>query len=142
MKQLAIDMIKSLFYVNLIFDTKVSNFVLPNWSIFLRYEIDLFLALGSEIQLHSVFIKFWFSWQMSFSLIKGARHTFASSAGRDTANPTAMLLCAANMLKHMHLEYHGDLIAKSVEKVIKSGKVNVYYDHFLYFLPLNLVIYP
>ncbi len=36
-----------------------------------------------------------------------------------------MLLCAANMLRHMHLEYHGNLISNAVEKVIKAGKVNI-----------------
>lgn len=53
----------------------------------------------------------------------GARHAFASSVGRDVANPTAILLCSANMLKHMNLEYHGQLIKSAVEKVIKAGKV-------------------
>jgi len=53
----------------------------------------------------------------------GARHAFAGSVGRDVANPTAILLCASNMLKHMNLEYHGDLVRNAVEKVIKAGKV-------------------
>lgn len=34
-------------------------------------------------------------------LFKGARHTYAQMAGRNVANPTAMLLSAANMLDHI-----------------------------------------
>jgi len=52
----------------------------------------------------------------------GARHSYSGMQGRDVANPTAILLCAAKMLKHMHLEFHGQLIQDSVEKVIKAGK--------------------
>lgn len=55
--------------------------------------------------------------------LQGARHSAANLAGRDVANPTAILLCAANMLKHMHLEFHSKLIQDAVEKVIKAGKV-------------------
>lgn len=34
-----------------------------------------------------------------------------------------MLLCCANLLKHLHLDAHGDALVKAVEKVIKEGKV-------------------
>ncbi|XP_074640846.1 isocitrate dehydrogenase [NAD] subunit beta, mitochondrial-like [Tubulanus polymorphus] len=53
----------------------------------------------------------------------GARHPYAQAVGRDIANPTAMLLGAASMLKHMHLEFHSDMIVNSIMKVIKAGKV-------------------
>lgn len=53
----------------------------------------------------------------------GARHAFAEQVGRNSANPTAMLLCAAKMLHHLNLEYHSDLIKKAVEKTIRDGKV-------------------
>jgi isocitrate/isopropylmalate dehydrogenase len=33
----------------------------------------------------------------------GARHPFSTGAGRNIANPTAQLLSAANMLKHLNL---------------------------------------
>ena len=32
---------------------------------------------------------------------QGARHTFAQMAGRNVANPVAMLLCACDMLEHL-----------------------------------------
>ena len=32
---------------------------------------------------------------------QGARHTFAQMAGRNVANPVAMLLCSCDMLKHL-----------------------------------------
>ena len=45
------------------------------------------------------------------------------------ANPTAILLCASHMLKHMNLEHHGNLIKAAVEKVVKTGKVgNLFSD--------------
>jgi isocitrate dehydrogenase (NAD+) len=52
----------------------------------------------------------------------GARHSFATAAGRNIANPTAMLLCSANLLKHINLGTYGQRIESAVYKVIKSGK--------------------
>ncbi|NXD55774.1 IDH3B dehydrogenase, partial [Corvus moneduloides] len=78
----------------------------------------------------------------------GARHPFAQAVGRNIANPTAMLLSASNMLRHLKyvlgcqgefwggseglipcfplfssLEYHSNMISDAVKKVIKGGKV-------------------
>ncbi|XP_065174337.1 probable isocitrate dehydrogenase [NAD] subunit beta, mitochondrial [Atheta coriaria] len=53
----------------------------------------------------------------------GARHTFAEAVGKNVANPTAMLLCAAKMLHHVNLPAYGSMIRNSVEKVLKDGKV-------------------
>lgn len=54
--------------------------------------------------------------------MKGARHAFATAAGRNIANPTAMLLCSANLLKHINLNSYGQKIENAVYKVIKAGK--------------------
>ncbi|CAL4108979.1 unnamed protein product [Meganyctiphanes norvegica] len=56
----------------------------------------------------------------------GARHTFQEATGKNVANPTAMLLCAANMLNHINLQYHGNIIRNAVARVIKAGKVKTY----------------
>ncbi|KAJ8395584.1 hypothetical protein AAFF_G00030650 [Aldrovandia affinis] len=53
----------------------------------------------------------------------GARHPFAQAVGRNIANPTAMLLSSANMLRHLNLEYHSNMVSEAVKKVIKQGKV-------------------
>jgi len=53
----------------------------------------------------------------------GARHAFAESAGKNQANPTAILLCATNMLYHLGLTKHADMIRAALKRVIKSGKV-------------------
>lgn len=53
----------------------------------------------------------------------GARHAFATAAGRNIANPTAMLLSSANMLHHLNLHSYADKIEQAVGKVIRSGKV-------------------
>ncbi|XP_073648898.1 isocitrate dehydrogenase [NAD] subunit beta, mitochondrial isoform X2 [Tursiops truncatus] len=55
--------------------------------------------------------------------MQGARHPFAQAVGRNIANPTAMLLSASNMLRHLNLEHHSNTIADAVKKVIKVGKV-------------------
>lgn len=34
-----------------------------------------------------------------------------------------MILCAANMLNHLHLTEHGQALRRSVEDVIREGKV-------------------
>lgn len=52
----------------------------------------------------------------------GARHPFAQAVGRNIANPTAMLLSSANMLRHLHLTREGELLSKAVTKVVNSGK--------------------
>lgn len=54
--------------------------------------------------------------------LKGARHAFATAAGRNIANPTAMILTSANLLKHLNLNLHAQRIENAVFKVIKSGK--------------------
>jgi len=53
----------------------------------------------------------------------GARHAFAESAGKNQANPTAILLCASNMLVHLKLDNYATQIRRAVEKTIKEGKV-------------------
>jgi len=53
----------------------------------------------------------------------GARHAFAESAGRNMANPTAMLLCAANMLSYLGLKQHAIVIQDAVRATVKAGKV-------------------
>ncbi|XP_055954310.1 isocitrate dehydrogenase [NAD] subunit beta, mitochondrial isoform X2 [Patella vulgata] len=53
---------------------------------------------------------------------QGARHSYAEAVGRNIANPTATILGACNMLKHLHLEFHSRLIEDAVYRVVKSGK--------------------
>ena len=53
----------------------------------------------------------------------GARHTFGQAVGKNIANPTAMLLCSVKLLRHVNLHDYANLIQRSVEKVIKEGKV-------------------
>ncbi|XP_064099199.1 isocitrate dehydrogenase [NAD] subunit beta, mitochondrial-like isoform X2 [Macrobrachium nipponense] len=53
----------------------------------------------------------------------GARHTFSEAVGKNVANPTAMLLASANMLRHVNLQYYGDMIKNAVDRVIRVGKI-------------------
>jgi len=53
----------------------------------------------------------------------GARHTFGEAAGKDIANPTAMMLCAAKMLRHVNLHEDSEKLYHSLDKVLKDGKV-------------------
>lgn len=43
--------------------------------------------------------------------------------GKNVANPTAMLLCAAKMLNHVNLPQYGQMIRNAVDQVLKDGKV-------------------
>jgi len=52
-----------------------------------------------------------------------SRHSFKEGVGRQIANPTAMILCCANMLNHLHLPEYGNALIKAVEKTIREGKV-------------------
>ena len=51
------------------------------------------------------------------------RHMFSSAAGRNVANPTAMLFSAANLLEHLNLHFYGENIRQAVNKTIRSGAV-------------------
>jgi len=52
----------------------------------------------------------------------GARHTYAEAVGKNVANPTAMLICAASMLNHVNLQYHSRMVFTALAKVLKGGK--------------------
>lgn len=43
--------------------------------------------------------------------------------GKNVANPTAMLLCSAKLLRHVNLPVYGDMIRNAVEQVLQDGKV-------------------
>uniref|UniRef100_A0A5S6QJR8 Isocitrate dehydrogenase [NAD] subunit, mitochondrial n=1 Tax=Trichuris muris TaxID=70415 RepID=A0A5S6QJR8_TRIMR len=53
----------------------------------------------------------------------GARHSFHEATGRGIANPTAVLICTANMLRHLGLQQEGDALMLAIESVIREGKV-------------------
>ncbi len=53
----------------------------------------------------------------------GCRHVGLDIKGRNQANPTALLLSATMMLRHLGLDDHANRIANSVYKVIGDGKV-------------------
>ncbi|XP_055338812.1 isocitrate dehydrogenase [NAD] subunit beta, mitochondrial-like [Paramacrobiotus metropolitanus] len=53
----------------------------------------------------------------------GARHSYAEAVGKNIANPTAILLTACNMLRHLNLDYHANIIRDAVHRVIKAQKV-------------------
>ncbi|KAJ2937140.1 hypothetical protein O0L34_g19502 [Tuta absoluta] len=54
---------------------------------------------------------------------QGARHIFSGAVGKNIANPTAMLLCSANMLAHVNLYHYGKMIKNAINKVLADGKV-------------------
>ncbi|KAI5481049.1 hypothetical protein MNV49_006235 [Pseudohyphozyma bogoriensis] len=53
----------------------------------------------------------------------GCRHVAKDIEGKDVANPSAMLLSATMMLRHLGLDTHANAIASAVYKVIADGKV-------------------
>lgn len=53
----------------------------------------------------------------------GARHIGKSIEGRNSANPTSMILTSALMLDHLGIKQMGDVIRKAVETVLREGKV-------------------
>lgn len=55
--------------------------------------------------------------------LQGARHTFSEAVGKNVANPTAMLLCASKMLRHINLTNYSQQIYGAINKVLKAGKV-------------------
>lgn len=53
----------------------------------------------------------------------GCRHVAKDIAGQNVANPTAMLLSASLMLKHLALDNQANRISGAVHQVIQEGKV-------------------
>lgn len=54
---------------------------------------------------------------------QGARHIFSGAVGKNIANPTAMLLCSANLLAHVNLHSYSAMIKNAINKVLSDGKV-------------------
>lgn len=65
---------------------------------------------------------------MNYSLIilyylkKGCRHVGEDIGGKNAANPTAMILSATMMLKHLNLNKHANIISNAVYRTIKQGQ--------------------
>jgi isocitrate dehydrogenase (NAD+) len=53
----------------------------------------------------------------------GARHTYSEAVGKEIANPTAHIVCAAKMLHHVNLKDHARKLFRAIDKVIGEGKV-------------------
>ncbi|EPY51490.1 isocitrate dehydrogenase subunit 1 Idh1 [Schizosaccharomyces cryophilus OY26] len=53
----------------------------------------------------------------------GCRHAQLNISGRNEANPTAMILSACMMLRHLGLKEYADLINAATYSVIEDGKV-------------------
>jgi len=53
----------------------------------------------------------------------GSRHPFMKGAGRNTANPTAMLLCGVNLLQYLNLDNMAKKIEDAIAGVIKQQKI-------------------
>lgn len=62
-------------------------------------------------------------YKYTLSKFQGARHTYSEAVGKNVANPTAMLLCSAKLLRHVNLPQYGTMIRNAVDKVLKDGKV-------------------
>lgn len=59
---------------------------------------------------------------MTVVRLQGARHTFGSGVGKNIANPTAMLLCAVKMLRHVNLHDYATRLEDALLDVIANGK--------------------
>jgi isocitrate dehydrogenase (NAD+) len=57
------------------------------------------------------------------SIFESVHGTAPDLAGKDLANPTALLLSAVMMLRHMKMEGKADLVQAAVLKTIADGKV-------------------
>ncbi|KAL6044610.1 NAD-dependent isocitrate dehydrogenase, variant 2 [Balamuthia mandrillaris] len=60
------------------------------------------------------------------AIFESVHGTAPDIAGKDLANPTALLLSAVMMLRHMRLPSHANLIEKACLGVIREGKVTLF----------------
>jgi len=45
--------------------------------------------------------------------------------GKNIANPTAMLMCASKMLRHVNLQHYSESIRNAIREVLAAGKVSI-----------------
>ncbi|KAJ2257732.1 isocitrate dehydrogenase (NAD(+)) idh1, partial [Coemansia sp. RSA 451] len=53
----------------------------------------------------------------------GSRHVAKDIQGRNTANPSSLILSSVMMLRHLQLTEHADLIENAVNKTLSSDSV-------------------
>ncbi|VEL39920.1 unnamed protein product [Protopolystoma xenopodis] len=53
----------------------------------------------------------------------GARHSFSLALGRNIANPTAILLATAHLLRHINLPEHANKLETALLSVIQTGRI-------------------
>lgn len=59
------------------------------------------------------------------AIFEAVHGTAPDIAGKDLANPTALLLSSVMMLRYMKWNSYADLIEQAVLKTIASGKVSI-----------------
>ena len=70
----------------------------------------------------------------SFFCLSQVHGTAPDIAGKDKANPTALILSAVMMLKHMGLNQHAEAIQRAVQATISDPKVCLTYPLCFFFL--------
>lgn len=66
-------------------------------------------------------------WVFSFQFAvfePGTRNTGSSVAGRNIANPIAMLNAACDMLEHLGLHTHGSMIRNAINKTLSVNLIH------------------
>ena len=74
------------------------------------------------------------------SIFESVHGTAPDIAGKDLANPTALLLSSCMMLRHMKLNDYADNIENAVLKTIAEGKV-LYFGVYRFFCDDVLIFY-
>ena len=54
----------------------------------------------------------------------GTRNTGSNLVGKNIANPTAMLRAGVDLLRHLHLESHADVVEKGINKTLIVDKIH------------------
>jgi isocitrate dehydrogenase (NAD+) len=54
----------------------------------------------------------------------GTRNTGTAIAGKNIANPIAMLNAAADMLEHLGHHYHANIIHKAVDRTVNEDHIH------------------
>lgn len=79
-------------------------------------KLIFFKNFNSQTQLFQIF-KF-------FSLFKPLETLWKLwKPGKNVANPIAMLLCSAKLLRHINLHTYSDMITNAIFRVLKANKI-------------------
>jgi isocitrate/isopropylmalate dehydrogenase len=89
--------------------------------------VKLFVVPAVNPKLHPRYVEclYDFCFSAQYAIFEpGTRNTGTAIAGKNIANPVAMLNAAVDMLEHLGHHYHADMIQKAINRTINEDRIH------------------